>query len=169
MSFFTGVKLDSMETLYEHQIKDLYDASQRLSGTLPDMIEAAHNPEVKAWFVKTQSAVDRQLERFKELFSKLGQEPAAETCKAMKGIINEGKDYINAEGDPDVIDAALVATAQRIAHYELAGFGTARNFAHQLGRDCCAPLLHESLNEWYDVDKSLSKLAESSLNAQAAS
>lgn len=169
MSFFTGMKLDSLETLYKHQIRDLYDAAQRLTDTLPKMVDGATNPEVKSWFVKTQSAVDRQIERFKEIFTNLGEEPEAETCKAMKGIVNEGKDYVNAEGDPDVIDAALIATAQRIAHYELAGFGTARTFAQHLSLDCCQPLLQASLDEWYEVDKSLSKLAERSINEQAKS
>lgn len=168
MSFFT-LNLDSMDTLYEHQVKDLYDASQRLHNTLPNMVEAANNPEVKSWFVKTQAAVDRQTERLKEVFEAMGKQPEAETCDAMKGIISEGKDYINAEGDPDVIDAALIATAQRIAHYNIAGYGTARNFANRVGKDCCVPRFQESLDEWYEVDKSLTTLAEESINVQATS
>lgn len=156
-----------METLYEHQVKDLFDASQRLSNTVPKMVDAANNPELRSWFVKTQAVVDRQIERLKEVFEAMGKKPEAETCDAMKGIVREGKDYIDAEGDPDVIDAALIATAQRIAHYELAGFGTARNFAHRLNRDCCTPKLQESLDEWYEIDKSLTALAESSINVQA--
>lgn len=167
MGFFSGVKLDSMETLYKHQVKDLYDAAQRLSKAIPEMVEAANAPELKSWFVKTQATVDRQIERLKEVFEAMGDKPEAETCDAMKGIVSEGQDYINADGDPEVIDAALIATAQRIAHYELAGQGTARNFANCIGKDCCVPRFQESLDEWYNIDKSLTELAETNINVGA--
>src|SRR5262249_33503142 len=159
---------DSLEALLVDQLQDLYDAEQRLVEALPKMADAAHNQELKSAFQQHLRETENQVRRLERVFQSLGREAEAKTCYAMKGLISEGDEMINAKGDPDIKDAALIAAAQRVEHYEMAGYGTARAFAQRLGKQMAVQLLQDTLDEEEATDRKLTQLAESSINAQAA-
>jgi ferritin-like metal-binding protein YciE len=132
MGLFGGKRLDSLDELLLDQLKDLYDAEQRLTKALPKMAAAATNAALREAFEMHLTETQNQITRLEEAFEALGEKPKAVACKAMQGLIAEGQEAIDAEGDPDVKDAALIAAAQRVEHYEIAGYGCARSFAQQL-------------------------------------
>jgi ferritin-like metal-binding protein YciE len=167
MGLFGGKRLDSMEDLLVDHLKDLYDAEQRLTKALPKMAAAAKNPALKQAFESHLTETQNQLGRLEKAFQAMGQSPQAVTCQAMQGLIAEGDEAISAAGDPDVKDAALIAAAQRVEHYEIAGYGCARTFAQQLGKTDVARLLQQTLDEEAAADKKLTALAESRVNPQA--
>jgi len=168
MGWFTsGKQLNSMNDLFVDQLKDLYDAEQRLTKALPKMAEAAHNPSLKAAFRDHLRETQNHVNRLEQVFQAVGASPQAETCEAMKGLIEEGEQVINAQGNPDVKDAALIAAAQRVEHYEMAGYGCARTFAQKLGRTDAVRLLQETLDEEAAADKKLTQIAERSVNPTA--
>jgi len=167
MGLFTSKTLDSMETLLLDQLQDLYDAEQRLTKALPLMAGAANNATLKAAFQQHERETQNQVKRLEQVFQSLGQSAQAKTCQAMKGLIEEGQEVISAGGDPDVKDAALIAAAQRVEHYEMAGYGCARTFAQRLGKQDAARLLQETLQEEEATDRKLTGLAERSVNQQA--
>jgi ferritin-like metal-binding protein YciE len=135
---------------------------------LPRMSEAAHSTELKAVLDQHLGETRRQKDRLDQAFRMLGCEPEAESCAAMEGLISEGNEIISAEGDPEVKDAALIAAAQRVEHYEIAGYGCARTFALRLGRSDVANLLQQTLDEEGNADKILTHIAESFVNQEAA-
>jgi len=159
--------LNNLEDLFWAEIGDLYDAEKRLTKALPNMAKAAHSPELRQAFQQHLTETEGQVRRLEQIFSSLGHEPNGTTCKAMKGLIEEGHEMIKAKGDPDVRDAALIAAAQRVEHYEMSGYGSARVFAHRLGHDAAARLLQETLNEEKAADQKLNVLAEQSINPRA--
>jgi ferritin-like metal-binding protein YciE len=161
------MKLDSLQTLYIEELRDLYDAEQQLVKALPKMAKTALAPELKQAFEDHLEQTKDHVERLEEIFDKLDKRPAAKTCKAMKGLIEEGSDILEEEGEDSVIDAALIAAAQRIEHYEIAGYGTVRTFANILGEEDAAELLQETLDEEGEADKLLTELAESVVNVEA--
>jgi ferritin-like metal-binding protein YciE len=168
MNKLTGqIELNSMEDLFCWEIQDLYDAEQRLVDALPKMADAAHSPELKQAFQKHLAQTRRQVTRLEEVFSQIGREPERTTCAAMEGLIEEGKTVINASGDSDVRDAALIGAAQRVEHYEIAGYGTVRTFAQRLGHDEAAQLLQTTLDEEAATDKEFTRLAEEVINIRA--
>src|SRR5262245_49853298 len=168
MALFTSSKeLNSFETLFVDQLRDLYDAEQRLTKALPKMADAAHNSALKAAFQHHLRETQNQVSRLERVFQMVGQSAETETCEAMKGLLAEGEEAIKAKGDPDVKDAALIAAAQRVEHYEMAGYGCARTFAQRLGKPDAARLLQETLNEEEATDKKLTQLAEQSINPKA--
>jgi len=160
--------LDSLDTLFLDQIQDLYDAEQRITKALPLMAEAAHDPLLKAAFQQHLQETENQLTRLGQVFKEIGKSASGKTCEAMKGLITEGQEAISASGDPAVKDAALIAAAQRVEHYEIAAYGTARTFAKRLGKTEAARLLQQTLQEEEATDKKLTGLAESNINPQAA-
>jgi ferritin-like metal-binding protein YciE len=164
--FSSTPTLDSMETLLIDQMEDLYDAEQRLVKALPKMANAAHDPNLKSVIQGHLRETEGQVSRLERAFSLLGRSAKAKTCEAMKGLVSEGEEYINASGDPNVKDAALIATAQRVEHYEIAGYGCARAFAQRLGRTEVARLLEETLQEEKGADQKLNRLAESEVNTR---
>jgi len=164
----TAMTLDNLENVLILQLQDLYSAEQQLISALPKMEDAAHAPSLKRAFQTHLAETRRQKERLEQAFRKLGQEAKAETCDAMKGLISEGREVIGLEGDPEVKDAALIAAAQRVEHYEIAGYGCARSFAHRLGHNEVASLLQQTLDEEANADKLLTQIAEQSINLQAA-
>jgi ferritin-like metal-binding protein YciE len=168
MGLFSSMKLDSFETLFVDQLQDLYDAEQRLVKALPLMADAAQDQTLKAAFQQHLRETQGQLSRLEQVFGQVGRKAEGKTCHAMKGLIEEGQEVIDATGDPDVKDAALIAAAQRVEHYEISGYGTARAFAQRLGRQEAARLLQQSLAEEEATDKKLTQLAERSINLQAA-
>jgi ferritin-like metal-binding protein YciE len=168
MGLFSGLNLDSFETLFIDQIEDLYDAERRIVKALPKMVDAAHNEGLKSAFRQHLGETENQVTRLERVFESMGRSAGAKSCEAMKGLIAEGEEVINADGDPEVKDAALIAAAQRVEHYEIAGYGCARNFAQRLGRYDAARLLQETLDEEGAADKKLTLLAELGINQEAA-
>ncbi len=167
MGLFSSLTLNSLSDLFLIQIQDLYDAEQRLTKALPKMATAASNPQLKNAFQSHLRETEQHVKRLEQVFQALGQNPERETCEAMKGLIAEGDEAIGASGDADVRDAALIAAAQRVEHYEMAGYGTVRTLARQLGREDLAEVLQETLDEEGACDKKLTALAESSVNVGA--
>jgi ferritin-like metal-binding protein YciE len=168
MGLFSSMTLNSMNDLFVVQIEDLYDAEQRLTKALPKMADAAANKQLKAAFQHHLRETERHVTRLEKVFSIIGMTPKRETCEAMKGLIAEGDEAVNAAGDPDVRDAALIAAAQRVEHYEIAGYGTVRTLAEQLGSQEAARILQETLDEERACDKKLTEIAESRINIKAA-
>ena len=161
-------EFDSMQDLLVNQIQDLYDAENRLVEALPKMAEAAHSPQLKQAFQSHLEETRGHVGRLEQVVEALGQQPKRETCQAMKGLIAEGEEAIKAKGDPAVKDAALIAAAQRVEHYEMAAYGTARTLANQSAYDLAANVLQETLEEEKAADRRLTEIAESSVNRQAA-
>ncbi|HEX5431657.1 MAG TPA: ferritin-like domain-containing protein [Bryobacteraceae bacterium] len=167
MGIFTGQTLNSLQDLFLNQIEDLYDAEKRIVKALPKMRDAAGSPELKAAFDMHLEETRGHVERLDTIFRQMNKTPERETCEAMKGLIDEGEEMIDAKGDSAVKDAALIAAAQRIEHYEIAGYGTARAFASQLGLSNAASLLDSTLQEEGKADKKLTEIAETEVNAHA--
>jgi len=168
MGLFGGLTFNSFDDLLLEQLQDLYDAEQRLTKALPKMAAAAHNSSLKAAFQEHLRETEGHVTRLEQVFQLLGKSAKAKTCEAMKGLIEEGSEVISASGDPDVRDAALIAAAQRVEHYEIAGYGTVRTFAQRMGRHDVARLLQQTLDEEAATDKKLTSLAEQSINLKAA-
>jgi len=162
------MKLQTLEDLLIEELKDLYDAEQQLVEALPKMLGAAENPRLQEAFRTHLQETENQVARLEEVFEELGVEPEAHTCKAMKGLIAEGQQMIKAKGDADVRDAGLIGAAQRVEHYEIAAYGTARTLAQRLGRSRAAELLQTTLDEEGATDKKLTAIAEGGVNQEAA-
>ncbi len=167
--FSSSTKFETFDDLFVDQLQDLYDAEQRLTSALPKMSEAASNASLKAAFDEHLGETKQQVARLEKVFQSIGQKPKAKTCEAMKGLIEEGEEMINAKGDANVKDAALITAAQRVEHYEIAGYGSARTFAERLGHQEAAKLLQDTLEEEKNADNKLTELAEQQINIKAAS
>lgn len=162
------MKLRSLQELYVEELKDLYSAESQLLTALPKMAKAASAPQLNKAFKDHLKETEGQVRRLETIFEKLGTSPKGKKCKAMEGLIEEGKETISEDGDPSIKDAALIAAAQRVEHYEMAGYGCARTYARLLGHDDAADLLQETLDEEGSADKKLTKLAETVINIKAA-
>lgn len=160
--------LDNLEKLLEMQIQDLYSAEDQLIAALPKMAEAASNSELKTAFRSHLAETKQHKVRCERALKELGKKVKGEKCDAMKGLISEGSEVIDAQGDDDVKDAALIAAAQRVEHYEIAGYGCARTFARRLGHDRVAQLMDQTIKEEGAADKKLTQIAEKSVNPHAA-
>jgi len=168
MNIFESKSFDSLDDLLIEQIEDLYDAERRLCKALPRMADAASDPKLREAFLDHLGETQGQIKRLQSAFEMLDREPTRDACDAMKGLIREGEEMIHAGGDRRVRDAALIAVAQRIEHYEIAGYGVVCSLAQSVGRDDIAGLLHDTLEEERAADESLTRLAESSVNREAA-
>jgi ferritin-like metal-binding protein YciE len=153
----------TLHDLYVEQLRDLYNAEQQLIQALPKMASAASHRELQEAFEDHLEETHEQIQRLNSVFTELGTAATGETCEAMQGIIKEGEAAIRDHADPDVRDAALIAAAQRVEHYEMAGYGTVRSFARQLGFGSQADLLQRTLDEEGAADKRLTKIAEGGL------
>jgi len=169
MGWFSNLHLNSFDALFLEQLQDLYDAEQRLTEALPLMAGAANQPNLKNAFLNHLRETENHVRRLEEVFQILGSTAKAKTCEAMKGLVAEGQEAIDAEGDADVKDAALIAAAQRVEHYEIAAYGTARTFALRLRNEGAARLLEQTLEEEKSADQILTDLAESGINQRAVS
>jgi ferritin-like metal-binding protein YciE len=167
MGLFSSKRFDSLEELLINQLADLYDAEKRLVKALPLMEGAAHDDILKDAFRMHLRQTQDHVARLEQAFRMMGRKVGSETCEAMKGLVAEGQEAISASGDPAVKDAALIAAAQRVEHYEIAGYGTVRNFALRLGRRDVADLLQRTLEEEKATDKRLTEIAEESVNKEA--
>jgi ferritin-like metal-binding protein YciE len=160
-------EFNSLEDLLIEQLEDLYDAEHRIIRALPKMSEAAQEPDLKRALDKHLGETRSQVDRLDAIFRSLNKTPERETCEAMKGLIREGEEMVDAKGNPDVRDAAIIAAAQRVEHYEIAGYGTARSLARQLGHTEAARLLETTLQEEKNADQVLTRVAEASVNVHA--
>ena len=169
MAFFTSESLKSFDELYVQQLKDLYSAETQLIDALPMMADAASHPELKRAFKDHLQETRGQKDRLDQIFRTLDKDPEGHTCQAMKGLIKEGNEIINADADDAVRDAGLIAAAQRVEHYEMAGYGTVRTFAERLGRTKDRDLLQQTLDEEGKADELLNKIAMQVVNPDAVS
>lgn len=161
------MKLETLRDLYVEQLHDLYSAETQLVEALPKMAKAASHKELQTAFQDHLTQTKSHVERLEQIFTQMGEKPKAQKCKGMEGLIKEGEEMIKMKGDPAAIDAGLIAAAQRVEHYEIAGYGCVQTYAAQLGERQSATLLQKTLNEEGDTDKKLTKLAEQLINIEA--
>ena len=154
------MRLDSLRALYIHELNDLQDAEGQMVRALPRMAKAAASEDLRAAFGKHLDQTHEHVRRLEGAFAFLKEKPTKSACKAMKGILEEAEEMIQADGDPAIKDAGLISAAQRVAHYEMAGYGCARTYAELLGEEDSAELLQKTLDEAGVVDESLTKIAE---------
>lgn len=163
------MKLESLQDVLEEQLNDLYSAEQQLVEALPKMADAASNPELQNAFREHLEETREHVSRLEDVFELTGIKQGDEECKAMKGLIAEGEEVIEASGSGDAKDAALIAAAQRVEHYEIAAYGTARTISQQLGINDAAKKLQETLDEESKANELLTQIAEKKVNVGARS
>jgi ferritin-like metal-binding protein YciE len=161
------MEIDSLQKLYVDELKDLYSAEKQIIQALPRMAKKASNPQLRAAFEEHLEVTKKQVERLDQIFERLERSPRGKKCKGMEGLIEEGKEMMQEDMDPEVLDAALISAAQKVEHYEIAGYGTVRTYAQLLGEEEDARLLQLTLDEEGETDKKLTQLAESSVNVEA--
>lgn len=161
------MQMESLQDLLVDQLKDLYNAENQLIKALPKMAKAATNAQLQQAFTTHLEETRGHVDRLEKVFEVLGESAKGKTCKAMKGLIEEGKEMMEEDAEPEVMDAGLIAAAQRIEHYEIAGYGCVRTYAQMLGNDQAAQLLQQTLEEEGLTDKKLTDLAESVINLEA--
>ena len=157
-----------LKALFLHQLKDTYFAENAILKALPQMAEAAQSDELRGALAVHVKETEEQVKRLEQVFQFVGERPEGVGCKAIRGIIEEGQEIIEEEGDDEVRDAGLIAAAQRVEHYEIAGYGCARTYAELLGDNNGAKLLQQTLDEEGATDKELTALAKSYINVAAA-
>lgn len=161
------MKFETMEDLFVSEIQDLYDAEKRLVKALPGMAEAAQSPELRQAFEKHLGQTEGHVRRLENVFHELGKDPKATTCAAMKGLVKEGETVISDMDESALRDAGLIAAANRVEHYEIAAYGSARTFAQTLGMSNAANLLAQTLQEEKAADQKLTQIAEGMINDRA--
>ena len=162
------MKLTSLEDVFVDLVRDLYSAETQAVRALPKLAKAASHPGLRDAFTAHLAETKGQVERLDRVAAGLGIKPKGKTCQAMKGLVEEAAEVIEATGDPAAKDAALIAAAQKQEHYEIAGYGTAVTFARLLGEDEAARLLEETLAEEKAADEKLTGVAEAGVNQEAA-
>jgi ferritin-like metal-binding protein YciE len=162
------MKLNTLKDLYFHELKDLFSAEQQIVKALPKMMKAAASKELAAGFQEHLVQTREHVQRLEEIMSRHEQTTRGPKCKGMEGLLEEGAEMIEQEADDEVKDAGLIAAAQRVEHYEIAGYGTARTYAGLLDDQEGEKLLGLTLEEEKQTDQKLSKLAKSSINLAAA-
>lgn len=161
------MNVNTLKTLYTNELRDLYNAEQQLVKGLPKLAKAAASPELREAFEKHLEQTKGHVERLEEVFKDLGEKPRGKTCHAMKGLIEEGSEILQADGDESVIDAGIIVAAQKVEHYEIAGYGSVRTFAELLGKNKSAELLQTTLDEESEANELLNSLAEGIVNPEA--
>lgn len=161
------MKLDSLNDLFVDVLKDTYDAEHQITKALPKMAEATSSAQLRSAFNQHLSETENQIRRLEQVFELVGKKATRKSCKAMKGLIEEGEELLKEDAEPEVLDAGLIAAAQKVEHYEISAYGTLRTYARQLGLTEAAQLLQQTLDEESMTDEKLTQLAESSINVQA--
>ena len=161
------MKMQTLKDLYLDELKDTYDAEHQILKALPKMAKEASNEELRAAFEQHLDQTQTQVERLEQIFEELGEKPKGKKCDAMKGLLEEAKSMMENAADEDVADAAMIGSAQKVEHYEIAAYGTLRTYAELLGYDEQAELLQESLDEEKDADENLTELAVTCINMEA--
>lgn len=168
MALFS-MKLESLQQLYLRELRDLYSAETQITDALPKLIDAATNSQLKNALQEHLNVTQTQISRLEQIFQTLKEKPTGETCKGMKGVIKEGDEIVSAGGDPSTVDAGIISAAQRVEHYEMAGYGTVRTYAKLLGQDEHARLLQQTLDEEEEADQTLTQIANTvNVEAKAA-
>jgi len=167
MGFFSR-DIKKMDDLFVHTLRDMYYAEKQILQALPDMIDKAADPQLKQGFQTHLGETRNQVKRLEEVFRLHGKEVSGVDCPAIDGIIEEADDVAGEVADKAVLDAALIAAAQAVEHYEISRYGTLVAWAKQLGRNDCAALLQQNLDEEKATDKKLTAMAESNINRRAA-
>lgn len=161
-------KLHTLDDLYMDLLKDLYSAEKQLVKALPKMAKNAQSPDLQKAFQEHLRQTEGQVERIERIFSDLEGSPRGKKCVGMEGLIEEGNELLKEDTEPDVLDAGLIAAAQKVEHYEIAAYGTASAHARQLGFSSVAQLLDQTLEEEKMTDEKLTKIAKNQVNVQAA-
>src|SRR5213082_3773999 len=161
------MKLDTLQKLYTNELRDLYNAEGQLLKALPKMAKAASSEELQDAFEKHLEQTKSHVERLEEVFEEIGEKPKGKTCRAMKGLIEEGSEILEEDGEDSVIDAGIIVAAQKVEHYEIASYGSVRTFAELLGQHKAAKLLQTTLDEESEANELLNGLAESIVNPEA--
>jgi ferritin-like metal-binding protein YciE len=159
--------LESLKDLYLQQLRDLHSAEMQLVHALPRMAEAATSTRLKSAFREHLNQTRQHVERLEKIFDKLGVRARGEACEGMKGLIKESEQTIEMRAEPDAKDARLIAAAQRLEHYEIAGYGTVRTYAELLGDQEALRLLERTLQEEEETDDCLTEIVESTINEEA--
>ena len=167
MGLFTR-DIKTMDDLFVHQLKDIYYAEKRIVGALPEMIEKATSPQLKSAFETHLGETRNHVRRVEQVFQMHGASPETVNCPAIDGILQEAEEVAGEVADKQVLDAALIAAAQAVEHYETTRYGTLIAWAKTLGRGDCANVLKANLAEEEAADKKLTQIAESSVNQKAA-
>ena len=161
------MSLDSLDKLFLEELKDVYNAEKQIVAALPRMAKAAETPELKKAFTNHLRETEGHVDRLEQIFKELGQTARGKKCKGMEGLLEEGKEILEEEGQPAVIDAALISAAQRVEHYEIAAYGCLRTYAQLLGYSQAEKLLQQTLAEEEAADKKLTQIGESGVNNAA--
>ncbi|MGH7651854.1 MAG: ferritin-like domain-containing protein [Gemmatimonadaceae bacterium] len=161
------MEMDTLKDLYVEEIKDLYSAEKQLVKALPKMAKAANTPELQQAFRTHLKQTAEHAARLERICQELGVSPRGKKCVGMEALIEEGSELIQEDPEPEVLDAGLISKAQHVEHYEMAGYGTVRTYARQLGFDNQADLLQRTLDEEGETDHLLTHLAESGINLEA--
>ena len=161
------MKLNTLQKLYTDELRDLYNAENQLLKALPKMAKAASSEELKEAFEQHLEQTKGHVKRLEQVFEGLDEKPKGKTCRAMKGLIQEGSEILEEDGETSVRDAGIIVAAQKVEHYEIAGYGSVRTFAHLLGQNKAAELLQATLDEESETNEVLNRLAESVINPEA--
>jgi ferritin-like metal-binding protein YciE len=160
--------IETLDDLFVHTLQDIYYAEQQIAKNLPTMIDKASDPQLQQGLRMHLTETQNQIKRLEQVFQMHGQPVKGTTCAAMDGILEEAKEILGDVKDKDVIDAAIISSAQAVEHYEITRYGTLVAFAKQLGREDCARVLQENLTEEKEADRRLTEVAESRVNRKAA-
>ena len=162
------MSLENLSELFYNELRDIYSAERQIVKALPKMIKNASSPQLTKALEMHLQETEKQVERIESAFDDTGKAARAKMCEGMKGLLKEGEEMLKEKAEPEVMDAAIIASAQKVEHYEISSYGTVRAFAEQLGRQDAIKLLNQSLDEEYGADRKLSAIAESMVNKQAA-
>jgi ferritin-like metal-binding protein YciE len=160
--------MDTLHELYVDELKDLYSAENQILKALPRMIKAATHKQLKQGFTKHERQTREHVKRLERICKSLGEKPTGKKCVGMEGLLKEGAELIKEKPDKEVLDAGLIAAAQHVEHYEMAGYGTVRTWARLLGHLDHEALLQQTLDEERETDEAMTSLAESAINVEAA-
>ena len=161
------MKLDTLQKLYTNELRDLYNAEHHLLKALPKMAKAASSEELKDTFEKHLEQTKSHVKRLEQVFEGLNEKPKGKTCHAMKGLVQEGSEILQQDGEESILDAGIIVADQKVEHYEIAGYGSVRTFAHLLGQNKAAELLQTTLDEESETNEVLNRLAGSIINPEA--
>jgi ferritin-like metal-binding protein YciE len=160
-------KMQTLEDLYTDMLKDLYSAEKQLVKALPKMAKSAQSSDLRQAFQDHLKQTEGHVDRIERIFSDLGGSPRGKKCVGMEGLVEEGNELLQEDVEPDVLDAGLIAAAQKVEHYEIASYGTVRTWAERLGYHNAAQLLQQTLDEEGEANKKLTQIAESHVNMEA--
>jgi ferritin-like metal-binding protein YciE len=161
------MKMESLKDLFVDELRDMLSAEKQIVSALPKMAKGANSPQLKTAFEEHLAQTRGHVERLKQVFETVGKSARSKHCKGMEGLLEEGSELLEEDADPDVLDAALIAAAQKVEHYEISGYGTLRTYAALLGLKDAASLLQQTLDEEGATDKKLTDLAVGGINIEA--